>query len=496
MKNRHQGFVLITFIALFMTSFAVVWLMHLANLHRQQQEFDDRFQYQLHQARMQLFWQATKKPFEQSWLSWQTSFELQQWLNELEQSGLAADIEIEPLQLVVDLHSVSQANKFSQRLVHSTAHGTRLKLALPDTEEQQEQSMWLYRQTKPGLEMATNLSGGNHLLSNVDELRGAEAYLQSLQTSDLQVIETTTDKLVTPQLNNSVEFSVGHVMASTMHSHEVFAEQGHMQRGLSNKLTAQAVNSESALANSAATQSSTFQTLATSHIAVEQPVHLSGTAADRVNALNSQLAGLEQSIYRCIHETLWCLAPVAPQAILTECLNCQNEQQNSYFEAVVIIDVGVCIHGCGVRVRAPTGVALSCPVQAVPAGHQGKLRCQAASTLVGVDELAFNLQIEVYSGKKTTLYTQLTAPIHWQISVQPCAAVNHTVTVAQSAPTMNYTLSLPSHPGGEAYSWRGTIYQECRASGQGTFMRCDLAASCSTSGQWQRIMGRCSCMGW
>lgn len=479
-----------------MASFTVIWLLHLNTLHRQQLEFDDRYQYQLHQARVQLFWLAREKPNAQSWLAWQTSLNIQQWLTKLEQHGVTAEVEINPLALVVDIGSQRQASQLSERMVHSTAEGTRLKLGLPENDTNYESELWLDRHYRPHLPMATDLVSNSKSGLNIASLEGEQAYIQQLQAGELDSLHLSGISLDAQYIRHAPTLTLVDLQADDVTNEQIMVTAAEI-------LTADVGSAETALATldsaavtAAATTINTALKIMAQQVHIHQPLQLEGDARVRLNTIHSQLTGLEQSIYHCIDESLWCLAPVPPHAIIQSCTNCQLEQQARYFEAVVIINVGVCIHGCGVRVSAPTGVAVTCPAQTVPARQQGQLRCQVSSNLMDVEELKYNLIIDVYSGKDTTVYTRLTVPLHWQVRFLPCTPESHIVHVESSVPSMNYRLELPTYPGGEAYSWGGTVYQECRISSHQTFMRCDINALCSTSGNWHSVVGKCICRGW
>lgn len=494
MNKNNSGFVLVTFVTLFMASFSVIWLLHLNSLHRQQLEFEGRYQYQLHQARVQLFWLARDKPEEQSWLAWQTSLNVQQWLTALVQQGIAAQIEINPVSLVVETGSPRQASQLSERMVHSIAEGSAVKLQLPEDTVSGENDLWLDRHYRPHLPMATNLVSNSTKGVNIGTLEGDQVHFHQLQSSQLNSEHLTATVLETQHIRQGQALNVTNLQAVKVTNEQTAAVAAEI---LTSKVGSAAVGSatleNSTVATATAEISSAFN-IAAEQVKAYQPVQLQGDARVRLNTIYSQLAGLEQSIYYCIEETLWCLAPVKPNAVIQSCKNCQLEQQAIHFEAEITINVGLCIHGCGVRLSAPTGVAVSCSAPSIPARQQGQLRCQLSSTLANMDELAFDLQVDIYSEKNAAVYTRLITPIRWQVSALSCAPENHTVTVGDSAPTMSYTFYLPEHPGGELYFWSGMVYQQCRASGQTTFMRCELFASCGTNGQWQTIEGRCSCL--
>lgn len=496
MKKNNGGFVLIAFITVFMASFTVIWLLHLNTLHRQQLEFDDKYQYQLHQARVQLFWLAREKPRSQNWLAWQTSSKVQQWLADLEQHGIAAQVEINPVALVVETGSQRQASQLSERMIHSTTQGTELKLTLSEEHTNDENDLWLNRQYRPNLPMATDLLSNRSSAFNVGSLEGGSAHLRYLQANQLNGRHLNATELKAQRIRQAPALYLNNVDAAQVNSNQVTVTNAAVLATEVGSATATSATIDRATVNTSTVATSSALNINANQVRVRQPLQLQGDARTRLNTIHGQLAGLEQSIYHCIEESLWCLAATRPNATIQSCVNCQVEQQTTQFEAVITMNVGVCIHGCGVRVSVPSGVAVTCPAQTIPARQQGILQCRVSSTVVNYDELTFNVTLDVYSGKNAAVFTRLTAPIRWQVSFLPCKPESHMVNVESSVPSMSYTLQLPAHPGGETYSWGGTVYQKCRVSSHQTFMRCDISASCSTGGNWYSIAGQCSCRGW
>src|SRR5690554_3345647 len=145
-----------------MVSFTVIWLMHLKALHKQKIEFSDRYQYQVHQARVQLFWLSQQKPDTQSWGAWQLSPQLRQWQEELASKGLAVRVEVNPLALVVETNSMQMARRLNRGLVQSLQEGEELKLLLPTAQAQQSNELWLSRQSGGPVTMSTHLFGNSN----------------------------------------------------------------------------------------------------------------------------------------------------------------------------------------------------------------------------------------------------------------------------------------------------------------------------------------------
>lgn len=496
MTKTNRGFVLITFVGLFMASFAVIWLMHLKAVHEQQLEFTDRYQYQLHQTRVQLFGLAQQKPSTQSWLAWQLSPQLRQWQEQLANQGLAVRVEIHPLALVVNMSSHQMVNRLSERLVHSVREGTELKLLLPLEQGQHSNEQWLSRQSVGQLTMATDLFGTHSAIKNISTLSGQRSHLDHLLAHTVNTEQLNATAMHVDELRLAAAVQLESLTAT-----HVLSEQAVVSTAAINIATVGTGQATTAVIEHA----NSLQTIATTHtgiqlqaerVGVSQSVQLQGHGQDRLDTVQRELGELEQLIYNCIDETQWCLAAERPTFTVTSCQGCELEQQSRHFEAIITIDVDFCIHGCGIRTSNPIGVAVHCPHSQVPAQQSGGLQCHLTATLADTDELSYNLQVQVFSQKNISVFKQIVVPIQWRVNIPTCAHSNHSVTVDYSVPTMNYTLILPEYAGGQLFTWSDRIYQECRASRPASFINCDLFATCTVTGEWQDIEARCSCEGW
>src|SRR5690606_8639383 len=102
------------------------------------------------------------------------------WLNSLAQQGVPARIEIQPLRLVVNLHSELRAQELSQRLVESEAIGSELHLTVPEKKPYDNNPIHVKRSAETPQTMATHLIGGANDILNGKKVAGTKLDVESL----------------------------------------------------------------------------------------------------------------------------------------------------------------------------------------------------------------------------------------------------------------------------------------------------------------------------
>lgn len=495
MKNQ-SGFMLVVAVGFLMLMMSAVWLVQVGVAQQERERALSHLQQEIHQARIQLFWQALAKDKEETWVSWQLHADRSDWIGKLQQRGLSARVEVQPLRLVIALPSELVAHTMSARLTKSEALGHELYLTVPEEGPKHEDTNSIQRVAKTSQIMETDVLASSSSILNIENTAGVNVDLDVLHANQVNTNTHESSELNAINIEGVRHFYADNSNSFRVESENVIGSFGLLEQVSSNRLMADEASVKHLKSIMLVSGQSNVETVSAVETTVLGSLPLSENQLPEVKAFHLELNTLEEAVYNCLYISEWCLAPVKPKLLSFDCYQCQSEQFGTSFLAVLRYYVSDCRHGCGIRLQVPETVFVNCPVSRVQAGQAGWLRCELSGVLDHVDEISFVANAQLYSLKNTSVYTEHHAPIEWQLEAVACNAMDVLVDIQERWPPATFTLTFPSTPGGESYAWFGNFEYSCNNTNTKQLMFCDMAADCTRYGTWQNAQASCICRDW